>query len=313
VKCLVTGATGFIGRQLCQFLNDQHYLVTALSRSGATLPEGAETTPVDLAEAGPAAELLQGVDAVFHLAGIAHRRAPEAEYEKLNHQAVIRLARQAAEAGVKCFIFLSSVKAMGPAGGDRERTEEEVSTPEDAYGRAKWAAECDLRREFVDSPMSVIILRPTLVYGPGASGNLLALARAASGGLPRPPAGGARSMVSSRDLIELMCSLAENPPTGLQTWIVSDGQRYMTRDVYDLLRGAQGKGKGVAWLPAWGWRIGAGLIDLGRSGGTVSTYERLFGTELYSSAALTLATGWQPGQRLDETAAGELLDAGVPC
>ncbi len=308
MTCLVTGATGFVGRQLCEYLLASQHQVTALSRSGGDLSGQLVSLPRDLACQPPEIAGFDGVDTVFHLAGIAHRRAPEAACEQVNHRATVALARAAAAAGVKCFIFLSSVKAMGPAPDDRPRAEHEVFPAEDAYGRSKWAAECALRDEFAGSAMSVIILRPTLVYGPGARGNLQLLATAVRRGLPRPPAGGARSMVSSRDLVELMFLLAAAPPAGVHTWIVSDGHDYTTREIYDLMRRARDLRTGRAWLPAWGWRLAAGLIDLARPGDPLSTYERLFAPERYDNGALISATGWRPRHRLDEAAARLIME-----
>jgi nucleoside-diphosphate-sugar epimerase len=155
--------------------------------------------------------------------------------------------------------------------------------------------------------MVVVILRPALVYGPGAAGNLRLLARAVRCGLPRPPLGGARSMVAGSDLVELMYAIARNPPDGTRTWIVSDGERYTSRDLYDLLRRARGRGTGVAWLPRWGWRLVAALLDLLRPGEAASTYGRLFASELYSNASLLEATSWRPRHRLDEPMALRIL------
>jgi len=275
-----------------------------LSRSGAPLPDGTPTQALNLAEAELPEDMLVGIDAVCHLAGIAHRQAPPADYEALNHLASLRLARAAARAGVRCFIYLSSVKAMGPANDDRVRTEEDRVPARDPYGRSKWAAEVDLRSEFATGPMAVVILRPTLVYGPGAAGNLRMLARGVRCGLPRPPLAGERSMIGALDLVELVAGLCYNPPpVGVHTWIVTDGERYTTQGLYDLLREALDKRRGRAWLPAWGWRVGASLLDQLRPRDTTPTYERLFGTELYSNAALLAATDWRPRCRIEKVAA----------
>ncbi len=275
-----------------------------MSRSGAPLPDGTPTQALNLAEADVPEELFVGIDAVCHLAGIAHRQALPAEYEAINHLASLRLARAAARAGVRCFIYLSSVKAMGPANDARVRAEEDRVPARDPYGRSKWEAEVDLRREFAAGPMAVVILRPALVYGPGAAGNLQLLARGVRCGLPRPPLSGERSMIGLFDLVELVAGICHDPPpAGVHTWIVSDGERHTTQGLYDLLRQALGKGRGRAWLPAWGWRLGASLLDRLRPRDSTPTYERLFGTELYSNAALLAATDWRPHCRVEEAAA----------
>jgi nucleoside-diphosphate-sugar epimerase len=240
---------------------------------------------VNLASGSPADELLLGVDVVFHLAGIAHQHAPDAAYHAINYLATVRLAHQAARAGVRCFVFLSSVKAMGPADAQGARSEDDCALPGDAYGRSKWQAECALREEFAGGAMSVIILR------------------AVRAGLPRPPQTGGRSMVALDDLVELLCKVERYAGERVQTWIVADGQVYTTRYIYDQLRLAQGKGTGLAWLPPSGWRLAATLLDRLTGAAPGATFDKLFGTELYSSAALVAATGWRPRYQL-----GDVID-----
>jgi UDP-N-acetyl-alpha-D-quinovosamine dehydrogenase len=298
VKCLVSGATGFIGRRLCRQLLEQGDSLVALSRSGSPLDDGSPTLALDLAVADPDSACLQGVDVVFHLAGIAHQRANNAAYHELNYLATLRLARLAAAAGVSRFVFLSSVKAMGPAADQAVRSEQDCTEPRDAYGLSKRQAERALVAEFADGPMSVLILRPALVYGAGAKGNLPLLARAVRRGLPRPPAGGGRSMVDLQDLVELLCVAARVSIDGVHIWIVCDGQAYSTRQIYDQLRQVLGRGAGLAWLPRWGWRLAATLLDTLSAADAEPTYSKLFGWELYSNAAVLAATGWRPRRTL---------------
>lgn len=251
--------------------------------------------------------LLEGVDVVFHLAGIAHQHARASDYHALNHVATLRLARLAAEAGVGRFVFLSSVKAMGPASGAAERSESDCTEPPDAYGLSKWLAERDLRAEFENNAMAVFILRPALVYGGEAKGNLALLARAVRAGMPRPPRAGGRSMVALADLVDLLCVLVDQAATGVQTWIVTDGEVYSTRFIYDQMRQASGRGRGVAWLPDPVWRLAAAVLDRLRPGEGGSTFDKLFGSERYSNAALLAATGWRPRQTLQDVIAQIML------
>ena len=310
MKSLVSGATGFIGRQLCQQLTARGDTVIALSRSGANLPGGIPTRARDLTQGEVDDTWLQGVDVVFHLAGIAHQQAPDGDYDCLNVDAVLRLARQAAAAGVHCFIFLSSVKAMGSAPNGDPRSEQDCSPSRNPYGLSKWRAECALREAFEDSDMAVVILRPALVYGAQPKGNLRLLADGVRLGLPRPPLGGARSMVALPDLVDLLCLLSIRHPPGINTWIVTDGNDYSAREVYDILRSAAGKGRGVAWLPRWGWRLGAWLLDrISRDIGE-PTWDKLFGAERYSNGALLAATGWRPRHTLRSLARDILITRG---
>jgi nucleoside-diphosphate-sugar epimerase len=256
----------------------------------------------------PPQNWLAGVDTVFHLAGIAHQQAAESAYRQVNELATIQLAQLAANAGVRSFVFLSSVKAMGEARDNTQRTEQACNTPTDAYGLSKARAESALRAGLSNSPMAVAILRPALVYGPAVKGNLGLLARGVRAGLPRPPELGARSMVASADLVDLMCIAAEEAKPGVQTWIATDGQRYSARGIYDQLREAAGLGVGTSWLPTAGWRLACLLRDWHGGGHIEPTFEKLFGTELYSNRAVQAATRWRPRLRLRDVAA-ELVGA----
>jgi UDP-glucose 4-epimerase len=301
VKCLVSGATGFIGSQLCQQLVARGDTVIALSKNGAPLSSGEPSLALDLAVSDPDVELLRGIDVFFHLAGIAHRQERESEYEALNYRATLRLARLASAAGIRCFIFLSSVKAMGPPPSPALREESACTQPIDAYGRSKLQAERALQEQFSKDRMAVVIVRPALVYGANAKGNLHMLATAVRWGLPRPPEGGIRSMIALDDLVELLCVIAQRPPpSGVHTWIACGIESYSTQAIYDLLRKASGKRRGFGWLPRWAWRVGAKLLDIVIGRGNESTYNKLFATEQYSNAAVFRDTDWQPRIRLED-------------
>lgn len=306
MKCLVSGATGFLGRQLCQQLASRGDEVIALSKNGAPLDSGEPTVAIDLALDDPVEELLRGVDVFFHLAGIAHRRERESAYDALNHRATVRLARLASAAGVRCFIFVSSVKAMGlpPSACSAPRSESSGARPLDAYGLSKWHAERALQEQFRDDGMSVAIVRPALVYGAQVKGNLQNLASAVRFGLPRPPGVGSRSMIALEDLVDLLCIIAQHPPPpGVRTWIACGAESYSAQAIYDLLRKASGKGRGVAWLPRWAWWASAHLLDMAAGRRNDSTYDKLFATEVYSNAAVVRDTGWQPRIRLEDVVA----------
>lgn len=300
MKCLVSGATGFIGRELCEKLASRDDTVIALSKSGAPLKNGQSTLAVDLAKNTPAAEVFRGVDVFFHLAGVAHQQAPASEYAALNYEATLRLARLASAAGVKSFVFLSSVKAMGSPDSSGARSEDSCTVPVDAYGLSKWQAECALRDEFSDEEMSVVILRPALVFGVNVKGNLQSLAAAVRRGLPRPPSGGRRSMIAVDDLVSLMCVIAQSSHHGVRTWIACGNESYSTQAIHDLLRQAGGASRGMAWMPRWGWRAAASLLDAWSGRERASTYEKLFGHEVYNNALVLQETNWQPRVRLED-------------
>ncbi len=299
MKALVTGSTGFIGRRLCSRLQANASLSLALSRDGSSLADGSKTRSLDLEHETLDACELQGVDTVFYLAGIAHRHGRGLPYEAVNNRAALQLARQARDAGVSCFIYLSSVKAMGEGGDSGARSEEEVVPAVDGYGLSKWRAEQALRNELGNSGMAIYIVRPALVYGHGVRGNLRLLARAINWGLPRPPELGGRSMVSREDLVELLLLAAERAQPGVHTWIAADGEIYTTRRLYDALRRAAGKGAGRSWLPIWVWQAGLALLDA-LPGARDSLWQTVFGSELYDNRRAREEAGWQPHRTFED-------------
>ncbi len=300
MKCLVTGATGFIGRELCRRLASEGHSVVALSRSGQPLPDGTATRALDLATEAVDTALLSGVDVVIHLAGIAHQHAPAEDYRVLNVDATVRLYQAACAAGVRRFIFASSVKAMGPAATEAARAEADCTPPRDPYGRSKRDAELALE-EICSEGTALVVIRPTLVYGKGASGNLRLLARAVRYGLPRPPALGRRSLIALDDLVDLFCMLLDAPVATCQTWIACGPDAYSTRDLYDLLRTAAGLGEGIAWLPLPGWRLLGRLLDLRTGEPAGSAHDKMFAAEVYDGSAVSRATGWQPRRNLGDS------------
>lgn len=299
MKFLVTGATGFIGSHLCAQIARAGNELLAFSATGGPLPDGAATQALDFSSAEIDSGMLASVDVVVHLAGIAHRSAGESDYQAVNHRAVVKLAEQAEQAGVRSFVFLSSVKAMGPGAGELPRNEQDCRIPPDSYGRSKRDAELALAEQFGSGDMSVCIVRPALVYGDGAKANLALLARAVNKGLPRPPAEGGRSMIGIDDLCRLILLLAGDEVPGVRTYIATDGEVYSTRRIYDALRSAGGMGQGVAWWPRWVWRVGCWLMDAGSSD-LESTWQRLFGWECFSNQAAHADFGWQPQQTFED-------------
>ncbi|MEZ5556885.1 NAD-dependent epimerase/dehydratase family protein [Haliea sp.] len=302
MSVLVTGATGYIGRALTERLHREGQSTVMLSRRGAISGHGKPSHAVDLATGSVSDELLRGVETIYHLAGIAHRQAPDGRYAAVNCRATLALAEAAERAGVKTFVFLSSVKAMGAAATAMPRRESEVAPPADAYGRSKWEAECALRARYASSTMTVVILRPALVYGPQPKANLKWLLRAARFRLPAPPAGGVRSMVGLDDLVELLLLLPRCGLSGVSTFNVTDGHAYSARESFLLLRAALGKeGQGKTG-PAWLWRLLAALLDFLQRQPQGSSYDRLFAAERYDNHAVVEATGWKPRQTLASVA-----------
>jgi nucleoside-diphosphate-sugar epimerase len=311
MKYLVTGSTGFIGREFCGQLAARGATFVALSRAGGTLACGQKTIPVDFTRGAIDSALFAGVDVVFHLAGIAHQRAAFAVYQSVNHRATLEVAAAASRAGVRCFVFLSSVKAMGAPLGDELRGELDCQGVSDPYGLSKRQAEQGLEAEYAGSAMSVVILRPALVYGGRAAGNIKLMARAVRIGLPRPPDSGKRSMICVSDLVALLDQLAARPPSGFHTWIVCDGECYSASQMHDLMRMALGKAPGRSWLPPPVWRLGCALRDMLTGAQRGSSYHKVFGAERYSNAAVVQAAQWRPQQCLADSVPAIMASSGA--
>lgn len=251
----------------------------ALAHSDADLPPVDDVVRADLAAPdGPLP--VKDVDAVIHLAGIAHQRADADTYRRVNIDGTVALARQALEAGVRRFLFVSSVKAQGPAPDSADRS------PLD-YGGSKLLAEEALQALCADTPMRLIIVRPALVYDAELTGHLRWLQRWVSLHMPRPPAGGERSMIGRGDLIEILIALLriDGELPGFLT--VTDGQRYSTRRLHEALAQAAGRRFRLPSPPTALWRFGGGVLDRLRGEVPGSLWQRLTGDECYVSDDLT--------------------------
>ncbi|PIE37101.1 MAG: hypothetical protein CSA53_07195 [Gammaproteobacteria bacterium] len=304
MRVLVTGASGFIGKPLCWHLQAKGVELVAVSRSGEPVAGVEQHIAVDLSQNSLNAENLQGVDVVYHLAGIAHQSASDVAYQRLNCDAVLTLAKQAEQAGVKLFVFVSSVRAMGRGPAGLARTEKQCSEPQDPYGLSKWHAEQALRERFAGSDMAVVILRPALVCAPEAGGNLAKLRAAVQRGLPRPPDVGSRSVIARSDLVELLGRVAEQEWSGVNTYIVADRRACSFQEIYDFYATAFGVGKRKT-LPLWVWRGFCRVVQwVQRQPPGNTLYEKLFGYDRYDSHAICWRLDWHPVTSLEEALVG---------
>ena len=302
--CLVTGATGFIGQRLCQRLRQEGHTVRVLVRGEVQGPWDEAHVCVlgrDSVDAG----VLAGVDTVYHLAGVVHAMAAadvdQSLYHTVNVTASEALAALAAEAGVKQFIYFSSVKAVADP-GDECVDESWQQLPHDPYGQSKREAEKRLFAIGRDRGMQVTALRPALVYGSSVKGNLWRMLRAIDAGRfpPLPDTGNQRSMVSVDDLIEAAQLAAGSPHADGQVYIVSDDARYSTRQMSDWMHEALGR-KVRPWsIPVFILQAAAsfgGVIER-LSGRSVplnpAVLRRLLGSACYRSDKLKNQLGWRP-------------------
>jgi nucleoside-diphosphate-sugar epimerase len=241
MRCVITGASGFIGRNLCSALSDRGYIVLPWTRRNKLF---------DIAESIDASTIeqwqgqLRNVDVVIHLAGIAHRlnnqsAVTERQYALINTEASIQLAQAALAAGVRRFIFISTAKVFGE-GGPIAYSPESPPQPEDAYALSKWQAEQRLRALVDGSAMELVIIRPPLVYGAHAKANFALLQKLARLPLPLPFAAlsNQRDLIALHNLIDLIYICIDHPNAVGGSWLCADAEPYSLGDMVAALRKA---------------------------------------------------------------------------
>jgi len=298
-KVLVTGASGFVGAALCGRLTATGYAVRAAVR---TLPvtaaglRGVDSIGVGRIDGTTAwDDALRNVDAVVHLAARVHVMyetcpTPLAEFRRTNLEGTERLARQAAEAGVKRLIYLSSVKVNGETSGERPFTAEDSPALEDPYAISKWEAEQALLELSKETGLEVVIVRPPLVYGPHVKGNFLRLLRLVDSGLPLPlgTLNNRRSMVGVDNLCDLLRVSLEHPAAANQRLLVSDGEDLSTSEL--LLRLAAAMNRPLRLLPAPRALLRMAAVVAGKS----AEVNRLCGTLQVDMTKTERVLGWRP-------------------
>jgi len=303
MRFLVTGANGFVGKPLCAELLRQGHAVRAAIRSSAQLPDGVEAVAVgDIDGDTDWADALQGVEVVIHLAARVHvmkdtATDPLAEFLKVNLHGTENLARQAARAGVKRLVYVSSIKVNGEETySQRSYTEQNAPAPKDAYGVSKWQAEQALRRIAQEAKLEVVIVRPPLVYGPGVKGNFISLLAAIDNGIPLPLAGAInkRSLVYVGNLASALIACATHAAAAGQTYLVRDGEDVSTALLVEKIAAALGrKPRSFNISPGL---LRAAAIVLGRS----AQVDRLFGSLRVNDAKLRSELGWVPPFTLEQ-------------
>ena len=217
---LLTGASGFIGTALAARLVGEGHEVRAVVRAPARAPEG--TSPLQVDDVAGAVEWgprVEGVQVVIHAAGRAHllrdRSAdPLGEFRRVNRDATLRLAEASARAGVRRFVYLSSVGVLGESTAPGAPwTAASPVAPVAPYAVSKWEAEQGLAELAARTALEVVVIRPPLVHGPGAPGNFRRLLDAVAAGWPLPLAGieNRRTFVGRQNLVEFIVAAAEAP------------------------------------------------------------------------------------------------------
>jgi nucleoside-diphosphate-sugar epimerase len=235
------------------------------------------------------------IDAVIHLAARAHvlretEQDPLALYRKVNCGGTLRLARAARAAGVRRFVFVSTVGVCGRSSAEGALAEESPCRPEDAYSTSKWEAEQGLAQVARETGLEVVILRSPLVYGPGNPGNILRLLDWVERGVPLPFAAvdNRRSLIGVRNLVDALMIAATHPAAAGRTFVVSDGEDVSTAGLIELLAGAMGRSARLFKAPRSLLRAAAWMLGRGRDA------ERLLGSLRVDSARIRKELGWSP-------------------
>lgn len=255
---LVTGANGFVGRPLCNQLRQSAFQVTQVGRAPDSADGGAYCQVVSIDGTTDWSTILDEVEVVIHLAARVHVMQenlvdPIVAYWQTNVEGTLNLARQALNAGVKRFIFVSSIKVNGEQSfPGKPFTAEDMPMPEDAYGKSKREAEQGLLALAKDSNMAVVIIRPPLVYGPGVKGNFSTMIKLLQTGLPLPfgAIANQRSLVAIDNLIHLIMVCINHPAAANQVFLVSDGEDLSTTALLRRLALAAGVSSRLIPLPA---------------------------------------------------------------
>lgn len=237
---LVTGASGFIGAALRNHLISRGHRVVGVIRKNKFAER--DIIVDDISEFDGWQEVLKGIEVIVHLAGRAHilndRAANSLEdFRRVNTSATINLAEHAVFAGVKRFVFISSIGVNGNVTQDRPITVTDAPFPHSPYARSKYEAEIALKNIASNTGLEAVIIRPPLVYGPNAPGNFQTMLRWLLTGLPLPLGAvtkNRRSLVSLDNLVDLIATCIDHPSAANQTFLISDGEDLSTTDL--LLR-----------------------------------------------------------------------------
>ena len=301
---LVTGATGFVGSRLVERLVENNKVIKACIRqNNKKIFPGAVTTQIDGLTANTDwAAALSDVKTVIHSAARVHvmndlSADPLVEFRKVNVEGTLNLARQAAAAGVRRFIFISSIKVNGEGTEPgKPYTADDIPAPSDPYGISKLEAEQGLLRLATETGMEVTIIRPVLVYGPGVKANFLSMMKWLGKGIPLPLGAihNKRSLVALDNLVDLVITCLDHPAAVNQIFLVSDGEDLSTSDLLRRMGKALGKPARLLPVPASWLNLAATLV------GKRNVAQRLCGSLQVDIEKTRQLLGWTPPLSVDQ-------------
>jgi UDP-glucose 4-epimerase len=294
---MVTGATGFVGRHLVPALAGAGWLARPVGRQRSSDPNAVVVDSI-----GPLtdwSEALSGVDAVVHLAARVHHPGDDnnAEiYRVLNVEGTLRLATEAAKAGVREFIHVSTILVNGSSTDGRGPfREDDMPNPRGIYGQSKAAAEAGLKALSESGTMNITVIRPPLIYGFGAGGNFAHLKNAIRRGIPLPFASirNRRGFLAVENLVSFIQHRLAHPGSRFEILLLADDEQVSTPDFIRGIAAACGRKARLFPMPI-------SLLNLlGVASGRPEIRNSLIGSmEIDTSRAH--ATGWRPRMSLDE-------------
>jgi UDP-N-acetyl-alpha-D-quinovosamine dehydrogenase len=306
MKTFVTGANGFVGKALCEHLSAHGHRVMQAVRHETGCVD--EVVVGDIDGATVWTTELTSCDAVVHLAARVHVMADTAQnsletYLATNCGATINLARQAAQAGVKRFVFISTIKVNGE-GRDEPYGATDAPAPEDAYAISKWEAEQGLLRIERETGLEVVILRPPLVYGPGVKANFLQVMRTIQKGWPLPLGAirNHRSLLYLGNFVDAIRLCIEHPDAAGQTFLLDDGEAISTPELIRALARSMGR-------PAHLLEVPVGVLEFaGALLGKRAAVSRLTGSLYLDSSAIRSRLGWTPPFSMEAGLAATVAD-----
>ncbi|WP_396586886.1 UDP-glucose 4-epimerase family protein [Bermanella sp. R86510] len=290
---LVTGGSGFVGTALLQRLPSIDINIVGRIQPDNT---GVRFFNTHISSNGDYSEALAGIEVVIHCAARVHMMDdnssdPLAAFREVNTFGALNLAKQSAAAGVKRFIFLSSIKVNGESTfNDKPFRYDDALKPEDAYGISKAEAEAGLKQIAKDTGMELVTIRPPLVYGPGVKANFAAMLKLAQKNLPLPLGAihNKRSLVVQDNLVDLIITCIDHPKVANQTFFVSGDQDVSTTELLKLMTRTDGKKPKLLPVPMSWLKLADKLT------GKQAVIDRLCGNLQVDINHTKASLGWEP-------------------
>lgn len=297
MNVLLTGSTGFIGSVLLDGLLDKEIDLTTVSRSSIIHSSNVKHLVIDLANCSDWSFLF-GKDVVVHLAGLNHVISDVGTLKKQNLGVAIALGAAAIEYRVKRLIYISTIKVHGEHFADGYEVQpDSPANPQDDYAASKWQAEQALRMLLRGKDVELVVIRPPLVYGPGAGENFMRLVSLAKSNIPLPfgEINNRRSMLSVLNLTDFIIKCLDHKNAAGETFVISDKESYSTHEIMARIRRFLGLEERIFSFPPVALSMCLKIFGLS------DVESRLFGSLVIDSSLASEKLDWQPHYSLEDT------------